>query len=486
MSRPAQATPPAAAVAIPLAMIHRSLLNPRRVFGADQLCELAASIQTHGVLQPILVRPVGDHYEIVAGERRWRAAQEAGLHAIPATIREMDDRTAVEIAVLENVQREALMPLEEADGFAALVRHDWTQEQIAARVGKSRAYVGNRLAIADAGDAVRGALEEGRISASVALVLARAPEAQRAEALERLHERPSVDAALRVVAATSRRLAEAPFDVADASLCPASGACGDCPRRSGAEASLFAIDDDVCLDAECWRRKCGVDFTRRAAQHKGKVLTADDAAKVFDDWGGVDLGSGYTDRADEASYFDDDRTAAAAAAALAKLPVALAQNPHTGATVELLDRKAADAIRRKHFKVPGAKTAATPKVSEAQKAAEAERKRCENVGEALVLAAIADRKNAAALLVALGTHDFQDDYSKGVLAVAGLTKQSSLDAWARKATKDDLAAFLLAERLENATCYLPDQVRALAARLDLPVPEGFAEAPKPRGKRGAK
>lgn len=466
--------------------------NPRKHFDPERLTELAESIRNHGLLQSIVVRRVGDAYEIVAGERRWRAALSIGLETIPATVRQITDREAAELAVLENLQRESLTPLEEADGFAALVRHGWTQEQIAGRVGKSRAFVGNRLAISGAGDAVRDALEEDRISASVALVLARAPEAQRDEALNRLRERPSVEDALRVVKASSRLLSDAPFDVADASLCPASGVCGDCPRRSGAEASLFATDDDVCLDGECWRQKCGAAFSERAAAHPGRVLTAEEYSPLRDEWGGLRHDAKFVLRADEIEYFNDEPKGAKAKAAIEALPIVLAQDPDTLEPLDLIERAKVDAVRRKYFEGPGAKAAAAPKpdsqANEKQKAAEAERMRCEAAGEALVAAAIADRAGAAARLVALGTHDFRDDYSPAVLAVAGLKKQSSLCTWARKATKEELAAFLLAARLDGEYCAHADAVRALADQLDLPVPAGF-EPPAPAkkaGKRGAK
>lgn len=486
---PAKA-PPGEPKLVPISMLVPSALNPRKRFDDAGLDELAASIRTRGVLQPLVVRTHAQGFEIVAGERRFLAAQRAGLTQIPVVVHEMDDAAALEVAMVENVLRENLAPLEEADGFAALRRHGWTQEQIAHRVGKSRAYVGNRLAIADAGDAARGALEEGRISASVALVLARAPEAQRVEALAQMDRREgySVHDAMDVVRATSRRLDEAPFDVADESLCPASGACGDCPRRSGAEASLFAVGDDYCLDGDCWKRKCGVAFVQRAATHKGPVLTAEKAAAVLTDWG-VEYGSGYTDRGDELRRLAGNPRSLAA---LEKLPVTIAQRASTGALVELLPAKDVDRILRKSVERPAEKAAPAPKQSEAQKAAEAERKRCEAASAALVAAAIADRRNAAVRLIGIGSSAYGaaiSDYGPTALAVAGATKQTALGAWARKCSKDDLAAFLLAARLDGEYCAHADAVRALAARLDLPVPEGFAEAPKAKakaGKRGAK
>lgn len=470
--------------AIPLAMIDRFRSNPRRAFGTDQLCQLAASIQAHGVLQPILVRPVRGRYEIVAGERRWRAAQEAGLHSIPATVREMDDRTAVELAVLENVQREALTPLEEADGFAAMRNHGWTASQIAERIGKSRGYVANRIAIADAGDAVRAAIEAGDIGPAAASVLARVPAEAREAALAQCGKGATSREAHAAANRAARPLDAAPFALGDPSLCPAAGTCHDCPKRSGADRSLFGDVGDFCFDGDCWRRKADVAFVQRAATHEGPILDAAQAAEHFDEYGGLSSHV-YAERADEIEYCNDAKVRAR----VERLPVTLAQDPTTGAPVELVLRDVVDLIYRKEAekkaKANGTEAAAGPERTAAQKAAEAERKQCEAASAALVAAAIADRKNAAARLVAMRP-DYGDGPCATALAVAGVSKASSLAAWARKATKEDLAAFLLAERLENATCYLAPQVRALAQRLDLPVPEGFAEAPKPKAKAAKK
>lgn len=483
MQRP-ELSAPGEVRTIPVSALRASPANPRKRF--EGLEELAASIRAHGVLSPLLVRFVSEIpwvYEIVAGERRFRSAQLAGLTEVPVIVRDLDDREAAELAVLENIQRDALTPLEEADGFRTLVEtHGMAVAAVAERVGRTRGYVANRLAIAHAGEAVRTALADGRIVASVALVFARLPEAAQVEAIKNCGTRPRIEYALRIAQASARMLVNAPFGIDDPSLSPADGICSDCPRRTGAERGLFGTDDDdLCLDGDCWRRKCGVQFVRTAAEHRGKVLSADEAAKVFGNHG-VEYTCGY-ESLEDARYDLSDHPKAAAA--LEKLPVILAQHPITGAAEKLVERAKVDAIRRKHLERP-AKPAAAPKVTEAQRAAEAERKRCEAAGAALIAAAVADRRNAAVRLIGLGRESYGDDFQPMALAVAGATKQTALAAWARKATKDDLAAFILADRLEGAYCGGAEQVRALAAQLDLPAPDGFAEAPKPRGKRGAK
>jgi ParB family transcriptional regulator, chromosome partitioning protein len=143
--------------------------QPRRTFVESELQELAESIRLKGVLQPILVRPDpanADMFEIIAGERRWRAARRAGLTAIPAVVRPMDDREMLEIAIIENVQRSDLNPVEEAEAYKSLIdRFGRTQESVATQVGKSREHVSNTLRLLNLPDEVREHVREGRLSA---------------------------------------------------------------------------------------------------------------------------------------------------------------------------------------------------------------------------------------------------------------------------------------------------------------------------------
>jgi ParB/RepB/Spo0J family partition protein len=131
--------------------------QPRTVFDVDALHELAASIREHGVLQPILVRPLGENrYQLVAGERRWRATREANLPTIPALVEEIDDDTALEISIIENLQREDLSPLEEATMFDRMVReHGYSIRKLAEKLGKDKGYLENRLRLADAPEEIR-------------------------------------------------------------------------------------------------------------------------------------------------------------------------------------------------------------------------------------------------------------------------------------------------------------------------------------------
>jgi len=131
--------------------------QPRMVFDADALSELSASIKEHGVLQPILVRPLGENrYQLIAGERRWRATREAGIATIPALVEEIDDDTALEISIIENLQREDLSPLEEATMFDRMVHeHGYSIRKLADKLGKDKGYLENRLRLADAPEEIR-------------------------------------------------------------------------------------------------------------------------------------------------------------------------------------------------------------------------------------------------------------------------------------------------------------------------------------------
>ena len=146
--------------------------QPRRNFDEDALQELADSIREHGVLEPLIVRPVGGSYEIVVGERRWRACQMAGVTTVPVLIRDLSDRDAMELALVENLQREDLNPIEEAEAYRRLLdEFGLTQEEVARRVGKERSTVANRLRLLGLRGRSREALEKGEISAGHAKVL---------------------------------------------------------------------------------------------------------------------------------------------------------------------------------------------------------------------------------------------------------------------------------------------------------------------------
>jgi ParB family chromosome partitioning protein len=160
---------------VTVAELRPSRFNPRRSFSEDQLKELAASIRERGLVQPIVVRPTqgeAEPYEIVAGERRWRAAQLAHLHQVPVVVRSLSDQEAVEIAIIENVQREDLNAIEEAEGYRLLMNgHGYTQEDLAKVIGKSRSHLANTLRLLKLPEAVQELVRVGEISAGHARAL---------------------------------------------------------------------------------------------------------------------------------------------------------------------------------------------------------------------------------------------------------------------------------------------------------------------------
>ncbi len=182
-------TPKTGASLLPVAMITPSSIQPRRHFNETDLAELAESIKARGVLQPILVRPLADGmHEIIAGERRWRASQMAGLHEMPVVIRIMDESDSFHAALIENIQRVDLNPLEEAQGYQKLIRdYGYAQESVAALTGKSRSHVGNMLRMLDLPSAAQQLVQMGLLSTghAKAVLAAANPEALAKEITER-------------------------------------------------------------------------------------------------------------------------------------------------------------------------------------------------------------------------------------------------------------------------------------------------------------
>lgn len=160
---------------VPIEFLRRNPHNPRRAFDDSQLAELADSIRERGVIQPLIVRAVRnlpDVFEIIAGERRWRAAQRAGLHEVPVVVVEADDRRALELAIVENVQRSDLNALEEAAGYERLIaQHGYTQADLATTLGKSRSHIANTLRLLKLPERVREMLARNDISAGHARAL---------------------------------------------------------------------------------------------------------------------------------------------------------------------------------------------------------------------------------------------------------------------------------------------------------------------------
>jgi ParB family chromosome partitioning protein len=168
---------------LPIAALRPNPRNPRRAFPNAELDELVASLRERGIIQPIVARPVqsdANGYEIIAGERRWRAAQRAGLHEVPVVIIEANDAEALQLAIIENVQRADLNPLEEAEGYRALIEEFGnSQDEIAKIVGKSRSHVANTLRLLKLPEAIKSYIHSGKLFAGHARMLIGQPDAER-------------------------------------------------------------------------------------------------------------------------------------------------------------------------------------------------------------------------------------------------------------------------------------------------------------------
>jgi ParB family transcriptional regulator, chromosome partitioning protein len=173
---------------VPLGRIRPGALQPRKDFAPEALRELADSIREQGIVQPLIVRERNDHLELIAGERRWRAAQLLGLSEVPVIVRQADDRAVLELALIENLQRENLNAVEEAHGYAQLIsQFQLTQEEVALKVGKSRAVVANSLRLLKLAPAIQTYLRNGRLSVGHAkVILGLAGEKEQQLAAERV------------------------------------------------------------------------------------------------------------------------------------------------------------------------------------------------------------------------------------------------------------------------------------------------------------
>jgi len=191
---------------VAITSIVRNRLQPRQTFDEDALADLTASVKEHGVLQPLLVRPAENGYELIAGERRLRAATAAGLHEVPVVLMEASDISSLEIAMIENLQRENLNPVEEAEGYRELSDgFNLTQEEIAVRVGKARASVANAMRLLNLPDEVRAMLADGRLSTghAKALMALEIPQEQTLLARRVVDEGLSVRALEKIVKRTT-------------------------------------------------------------------------------------------------------------------------------------------------------------------------------------------------------------------------------------------------------------------------------------------
>ncbi len=262
---------------IAIDQLFESKTNPRKTFDQKKLEELAESIRSSGLIQPIVVRPKDNAFEIVAGARRFRAGQLAEEFSLPARIKELTDAQALEWQLVENSQREDVHPYEEAQGFQSLL--DLPGYDVAALVeksGKSASHIYARLSLLQLIPAVAEAFQQERITASHAALIARLPQEHQADAFDNCWRKDWQDKEAHLLPAKHLsawiqtnlylNLADAPFDREDPSLNLTAGACVTCPRRSGFNTSLFAdVQGDQCLDAPCFQGKVTAHINREIA-----------------------------------------------------------------------------------------------------------------------------------------------------------------------------------------------------------------------------
>lgn len=256
---------------IPLKKIKIGTNNPRKHFSVNELEELAVSIEKNGLINPITVRPKGKSFELVSGERRYRACKINDIKEIPATIRELTDEQAFDIQIVENLQREDVHPLDEAAGILQMLdsgRYD--VKEIAVRLGKSETFVTRRLLLNDLVAGIKEAFYDDKLGVGQALEICRLPVEDQEDLYNQIYQSedpwngfPTVKRLTDIIDQKYiNKLSAAPFKPGDKDLVPAAGSCATCPKRSGANQTLFGDveDDDICFDRSCFVEKAEAAF----------------------------------------------------------------------------------------------------------------------------------------------------------------------------------------------------------------------------------
>ncbi len=378
--------------------------NPRQHFDEARLQELARSLSSgHGMIEPIVARPHPKHagkLEIAAGERRWRAAGIAKLDLVPVIVRKLDDKQMLELATIENAQREDLHPLEQADGYERLIKDfAYTPEKIADAIGKSRAHVFQIRKLRALAPKLREAFLAGEMDTTLATVVARVPSKELQEEAWRELKRQHRDGfSFRVAADFVRKnymldLGRAPFAIADATLVPAAGACNVCPKRTGNQPDLFADvkNGNVCTDPACFdaKRKAAQAREIKAEETKGReLILGAEAKKVMPYHGGyVDERSGFV-RPDEQTYVGGKWQRWDSLAKQAGVQPALIQVPESGDLKPILRKAQIEkALAAKGIKLGLSRHGGAGDNAMKRRAAE-EKNRLENQARRLIHAAI--------------------------------------------------------------------------------------------------
>ncbi|NTV09169.1 MAG: ParB/RepB/Spo0J family partition protein [Zoogloea sp.] len=326
--------------------------NPRKSFPEDEMYELAESIASVGVMQPILVRPIplamkeahntDAQLEIVAGERRWRASAIAGMVDVPILLRDLTDGQVIRLQIIENLQRAGLSSIEEAEGYGVLQAQGLSPAQIAQEVGKSKAYIYAKLKLLALCEEGRAKVRAGELSESIALLIARIPVRDMqiqaiADVLEEDYGEPmSVrEAAEHIQENFTKRLGKAPFPTTATDLIFEAGACDGCPKRMGNMEDTEPKHADVCTDPACYRAKADAHQAnlRAEAEAKGQQVIHGEAAQKIKPKSWTEVGGGFVDLdagCHEAPYDYERRHQPTYRELLGdKLPtISLLENPH--------------------------------------------------------------------------------------------------------------------------------------------------------------
>jgi ParB/RepB/Spo0J family partition protein len=339
-----------------------SQIERRKHFDKAAIAELAASLKTAGLVNPILTRRVNGHFEIVAGERRFLAAGIAGLEEIPATVRDLSDQQVLELQLIENLQREGLHAIAEAEGYETLMQqHGYTADELADKVGKSKAYIYARLKLTALAKPARKAFYDGKLNASTALLLARIPvESVQLQALNDITQSrfgeevmSFREAAEHIHAEYMTRLDQAGFPTGSAELVPAAGACGPCPKRTGNQPQLF--DDiksaDVCTDPTCFKakREAWARTQLADAESKGKTVIAGKEAKKLAPYGSQSSVKGHVKLTERC--YEDPKNRTYKQILGKDVEVKLLQDPESGQVIEIVS----DSIAKAGIKAAGVK-----------------------------------------------------------------------------------------------------------------------------------
>lgn len=480
---------------VPLNLVHESKSNPRKTFDPKAQRDLEASIKEKGIIVPLLVRPMGaaGSYEIVAGARRYRAAKSVGLLELPVLVRELTDDQALEAQVIENLQRADVHPLEEAEGYKALLgKGKYDVEAIAAKVGKSGSYVYQRLKLAELIEPAKKAFLAGELTPSHAVLIARLQPADQKEALEVCFQDGYSDAVNQhfkrllvnvrelqawISSEIHLDLHSAPWKKDDPTLVISAGPCTTCPKRAGACPQLFPDIEkkDTCTDRGCFHAKQEAHIAReiKAMEKEGKKLQ-----KIAVDWQG-DAKKGVLGE-------NEYRKAQGKKKCPTTVPAIYVDGPNLGHVTEVCTNRACK-IHGEHYSSghSGSSSGSRTADEERKRQAELLKERITARAREILLRAVIERTHSLARadleLVAHASQGlpYPSSFLDGFFPILGKVNnvfghRGALD----KASDDELAKYLVAGALsdELGTYGKAPRLYATAKRLKVDVAKLEAQA----------